>query len=46
MVVQIVEKTVLIIGVHEDSPKFRDSAFCRTVEKLVIPHFRADPASA
>jgi FKBP-type peptidyl-prolyl cis-trans isomerase len=48
MVVQIIESgtTVLIIGVHEDSPKFLDSAFYRTIERLIRPHFCTDPASA
>jgi hypothetical protein len=42
MVVQILEngRTVLIVGVHEDSPKFRDSAFYKAIESLIIPHLQ------
>lgn len=41
MVVQVRERQedLLMIGVPEDSPKFRDSAFYRTVEQLVSQHF-------
>lgn len=43
MVVQIYEggKSMLIFGVHEDSPKFRDSAFYRTIEQMIKPHLFA-----
>lgn len=43
MVVQVMEsgRNVLIIGVHEDSTKFRDSVFYRTVEQLIRPHLSA-----
>lgn len=40
MVVQVIDSgiTTHMIGVHEDSPTFRDSAFCRTVEELTRPY--------
>jgi hypothetical protein len=47
MVVQVYEsgRSVCTVGVHEDSPKFLDSAFYRTIERLIKPHFCTDPAS-
>ena len=47
MVVQVIESGtgVCLIGVHEDSPKFLDSAFYRAIERLITPHLGSDPAS-
>lgn len=47
MVIQVIEngKNVCLIGVHEDSPKFLDSVFYRTVRRLITPHLGRDPAS-
>jgi hypothetical protein len=47
MVVQVIEsgKTMLIFGVHEDSPSFRDSAFYRTVAQLTLPYLCTDSTS-
>ena len=47
MVVQVMEsgRGVCLIGVHEDSPNFLESAFYRTVERLIIPHLESSPAS-
>jgi hypothetical protein len=47
MVVQVLEsgKSLCLIGVHEDSPKFLDSAFYRAVERLITPYLVSDSAS-
>jgi FKBP-type peptidyl-prolyl cis-trans isomerase len=47
MVVQVRESgtTVSIIGVHQESAKFLDSAFYRTIELLIGPHLSSNPAS-
>lgn len=43
MVVQVIESgvTTHMIGVHEDSLKFRDSAFYKTIEQLIRPHLQS-----
>jgi FKBP-type peptidyl-prolyl cis-trans isomerase len=40
LVVQVREDgtDMLIFGVHENSPQFRDSTFYRTIERLIRPH--------
>lgn len=40
MVVQVKERQqdLLMIGVHEDSPKLRDTVFFRTIEQLIKPN--------
>lgn len=47
MFLQVMEsgKSVLINGVHEASSTFRDSAFNRTIERLISPHLQtlSDP---
>ena len=47
MVVQVVEsgKTILMIGVHEESTMVRDSEFTRSINGLTTPYLSADPAS-
>jgi hypothetical protein len=47
MVLQVMEsgRSVLIIGIHEDSLKVRESRFYRTIERLIRPHLYSDPAS-
>ena len=47
MVVQVYEsgRSVCIVGVHEDSPAFLDSAFYKTIEQLIRPHLCSAPAS-
>lgn len=42
MFVQVIDSgtSVLIIGVHEDSLKFRESAFYKTIERLIRPHLQ------
>jgi hypothetical protein len=44
MVIQVIEtgKTLVMIGVHEESATFRQSAFFRTVEQLTMPYLTSD----
>lgn len=36
-------KDVCLMGVHQDSPAFRDSPFCKAIERLTKPHLSAAP---
>jgi hypothetical protein len=47
MVVQVMEsgRNVCLIGVHEDSPNFLESAFYKNVERLIVPHLASSSAS-
>jgi hypothetical protein len=47
MVVEVFDSgtMVCIIGVYEDSPKFLDSAFYRSIDRMIKPHFSTDAAS-
>jgi hypothetical protein len=40
MIIQAMEdgKHLCLFGVHEDSPKFLDSEFYKTIEQLIRPH--------
>jgi hypothetical protein len=46
-IVQVMEsgKNLCLFGVHEDSRKFLDSEFYRTIEQLIRPHLDSDAAS-
>ena len=38
-------KDVCLMGVHQDSPAFRNSSFYKTIERLIKPHLSAAPES-
>jgi hypothetical protein len=46
MVVHVMEggQNLCIFGVHEDSRKFLDSAFYRTIEQIIRPYIDNDEA--